>query len=91
MVRVNYFGDYYEAHLDDGTLPIEPGSEITVDAEIGLRIGNSLSFTLGAQNIFDEVPDDNPWAGIVGAQYPVTSPMGFNGGFWYLRAQWTLD
>jgi iron complex outermembrane recepter protein len=91
MVRVNYFGDYYEAHLDDGTLPIEPGSEITVDAEIGLRIGNSLSFTLGAQNIFDEVPDDNPWAGIVGAQYPVTSPMGFNGGFWYLRAQWTLE
>lgn len=88
LVRVNYYGDYYEAHLDDGTLPIEAGSEVTVDAEIGYQFTESLSATLGAQNIFDEFPDDNPWAGIAGAQYPVTSPMGFNGGFWYLRLRY---
>ncbi len=33
------------------------------------------------------LPDEpNPYAHIVGAKYPVTSPWGFNGGFYYLRA-----
>ena len=91
LVRVNYYGDYYEAHLDDGTLPIEPDAEVTVDAEFGYNFTDSLSVTLGAQNLFDEFPDDNPWASIVGAQYPVTSPMGFNGGFWYLRARYSVQ
>ena len=89
--RVNYFGDYYEAHLDDGTLPIEAGAEITVDLEGGYNFTDNFSVTLGASNIFDEVPDVNPWRGVVGALYPVTSPMGFNGGFWYLRANYSLD
>ncbi len=91
LVRLNYFGEYYEAHLDDGTLPIEAGAEYTVDAEAGYNFTDAFSVTIGASNLFDEVPDDNPWAGIVGAVYPVTSPMGFNGGFWYLRANYVLD
>ena len=88
LLRVNYYGDYYEAHLDDGTLPIEAGSEVTVDVEFGYNFTDSLSMTLGAQNVFDEFPDENPWASIVGATYPVTAPMGFNGGFWYLRLRY---
>ncbi|MCH7981655.1 MAG: TonB-dependent receptor [Proteobacteria bacterium] len=91
LLRLNYFGEYFEAHLDDGTLPIEVGQEMTVDAEIGYNFTDSLSVTLGAQNLFDEFPDKNPWSGIVGAVYPVTSPMGFNGGFWYLRATYTMN
>ena len=91
LLRVNYFGDYYEAHLDDGTLPIEAGSEVTVDVELGYNFTDSLSLTLGGQNVLDEFPDINPWASIVGAQYPVTSPMGFNGGFWYLRANYSIE
>jgi len=91
LLRVNYYGDYYEAHLDDGTLPIEAGSEVTVDVEFGYEFTESLSVTLGAQNVFDEFPDINPWADIVGATYPVTSPMGFNGGFWYLRLRYDGD
>ena len=89
--RVNYWGEYYEAHLDDGTLPIEAGAEWTVDLEGGYNFTDNFSVTLGASNIFDEVPDLNPWSGVVGALYPVTSPMGFNGGFWYLRANYSLD
>lgn len=91
LVRVNYFGEYFEAHLDDGTLPIEAGAEYTVDVEAGYNFTDNLSVTLGASNLFDEFPDENPWAGIAGAQYPVTSPMGFNGGFWYLRANYSID
>ncbi|MFQ5547998.1 MAG: TonB-dependent receptor plug domain-containing protein [Woeseia sp.] len=90
LLRVNHFGEYYEAHLDDGTLPIEAGSETTFDVELGYTFGDSLTVTLGGQNVLDEVPDLNPWATIVGAQYPVTSPMGFNGAFYYLRASWEV-
>jgi iron complex outermembrane receptor protein len=91
LLRINYFGEYFEAHLDDGTLPIEAGAEYTVDFEAGYNFTDSISVTLGAANVFDEYPDVNPWAGIVGAQYPTTSPMGFNGGFWYLRANYVVD
>ncbi len=91
LLRLNYYGDYYEAHLDDGTLPIEAGAEFTLDAELGYNFTDSLSVTLGAQNLLDEYPDVNPWASIVGAEYPPTSPMGFNGGFWYLRLRYQGD
>ena len=36
--RLNHYGDYYEAHLDDGTLPIYPGAETTVDLELGYSL-----------------------------------------------------
>jgi len=85
LLRVNYYGEYYEAHLDDGELPIDAGEEITVDAEIGYSFSDNLTLVAGAQNLFDEEPDENPWATIVGSEFPATSPMGFNGGFWYAR------
>ncbi len=84
-VRVNYYGSFFEDHLDDGGLPIEEGSAFTVDAEVGWRFANGLYFSAGAQNLLDEVPDDNPYGGIAGAAYPVHSPYGFNGGFYYAR------
>ena len=89
--RINYYGDYFEAHLDAGDLPIDVGSAVTVDAEIAMDFSDTLRFAFGAQNIFDEYPDDNPYSGIVGAKYPTTSPFGFNGGFWYLKAQYTFN
>ncbi len=84
-VRLNYYGSFFEDHLDDGGLPIEEGSAFTVDAEAGWRFDNGLYFSVGAQNLFDEVPDDNPYGGIAGAKYPVHTPYGFNGGFYYAR------
>ena len=89
--RVNYFGDYFEAHLDAGSLPINEDAAVTVDAEVAYNISEDLRLALGAQNLFDKFPDNNPFSGIVGAQYPVTSPYGFNGGFWYVKAQYSFD
>ncbi|MBW3550169.1 MAG: TonB-dependent receptor [Proteobacteria bacterium] len=91
-MRVNYFGSFYEDHLDsdvvraeDGGLPIYGDSAVTVDAEVGWKFASGLYFNVGAQNLFDKVPDENPWAGIAGARYPVHAPYGFNGGFYYAR------
>lgn len=89
MGRVNYFGGIYEDHLDSGgDLDIYLGSEVTVDLELGYTVNDSLTLVLGAKNAFDEYPDENTqWdTEVAGAQYPVTSPIGINGGFYYLRA-----
>jgi len=89
MARLNYYGDYYEAHLDDPGLPIDVGAEYTVDTEISFDYNDSFTVALGANNLLNEFPDENPWAFIVGAKYPTTSPMGFNGRFVYLKASYT--
>ena len=91
-LRLNYYGSFYEDHLDsdvvlaaDGGLPIHGDSAVTVDADIGWKFASGLYFSLGAQNLFDEMPDENPWGGVAGARYPVHTPYGFNGGFYYAR------
>ena len=91
-LRLNYYSSFYEDHLDsdavrveDGGLPIHGGSALTVDVETGWEFASGFYFNVGAQNVFDKVPDDNPWAGIAGAAYPVHTPYGFNGGFYYAR------
>lgn len=95
-LRLAYYGSWYEDHLDsgvisaeDGGLPIYGDSRVIVDAEVGWKFASGLYVNVGAQNLFDEVPDDNPWgASVAGAAYPVHSPYGFNGGFYYARVGW---
>ncbi|WP_312683121.1 TonB-dependent receptor plug domain-containing protein [Stenotrophomonas chelatiphaga] len=94
-LRFNYYSSWYEDHLDsgvisaaDGGLPIHAGSALIVDAEVGWKFVSGLYFSVGAQNLFDRVPSKNPWAGVAGAEYPVHSPYGFNGGFYYARLGW---
>lgn len=87
FVRANYFGDYFEAHLEDETLPIDAEARVTVDAEVGYEVIDGLEIAAGAQNLFDTFPTLNPFAGIVGAQYGERSPFGFNGGSYYIRAR----
>ena len=84
-VRVNYYGSYFEDHLDDGGLPIDGESAVTVDVEAGAKFASGLYFAVGAQNAFDKQPQDNQYAGIVGSKYPVHAPFGINGGFYYAR------
>ena len=47
---------------------------------------------LGAQNVFDTVPDKVPQPeNNAGQIYPEESPFGFNGGFYYLQFNYTLQ
>ncbi len=88
LARVNYHSDYFEAHLDDGTLPIEASSEITVDVEYGYNFSDQIELVAGVANLFDAFPDENEFQGIVGSRYPATAPFGFSGGQYYLRAKY---
>jgi iron complex outermembrane receptor protein len=91
-VRLNYFGNYFEDHADSGALRVEDdglplflGSEVTLDVEATYAIDENFEVSLGANNLLDETPDENRWADVLGAQYPTTAVMGFNGGFYYAR------
>ena len=88
LFRANYFGSYYEAHLEDSTLPIDAGAELTFDVELGYEVIDGLELAIGAQNVLDNYPEPNPYSGIVGARYGERSPFGFNGGSYYLRARY---
>jgi iron complex outermembrane receptor protein len=51
------------------------------------RFQNRDNFAIGGENIFDAHPDveQDPSLNLLGVQYALTSPFGFNGGFWYAR------
>jgi iron complex outermembrane receptor protein len=85
IVRLNYFGEYFEVHLDDPNQPLEGGDEYTVDVEGAFQVLPGLTWAIGAENLFDEYPDLNPYRDVAGAKYAESAPMGFRGGFYYSR------
>jgi len=103
FTRVNYYGEYQGVHVDWVGSQENPGTEIvadaevTVDVEVTYHVMEDIKVSIGAQNIFDEYPNDldfeqqsgaanNSWGG----KYYETSPFGFNGGFYYLKATYTF-
>ena len=98
FVRTNYFGEYYAVHADwFGT---DADSAVTVDAEVTYALTDSMSVSVGGQNIFDQdaeringsagllaegEPDD-----VLGAIFYETSPMGIEGAFWYMKASYNF-
>lgn len=85
FVRANYYGEYTEMHVNSGGLRIDAGSEITFDAEFAYNIFENTELAIGATDILDNRPDLNPWRYILGSKYPTTSPMGVNGGTYYVQ------
>lgn len=95
MTRLNYYGSFYEDHVDSGCvvgpdcLPIYGDAALIVDAEVGYEFDNGMFVNLGAQNLFDKEPELNPYGeAVVGAKFPPLAPYGFNGGFYYVRMGW---
>jgi len=99
LVRANFYGSHFD---ERGTIQSNPenggsakiGATIYFDMELGYQHSDSLRFTLGAANIFDtyvdEVgpPNDNRLS--VGLPYPRRSAANYEGGSWYLRANFTF-
>ncbi len=85
LARVNYFGPW----RDTGN-GFDVGGEITVDAEIGAKVMENIEIIVGVANAFDNFPDENPGQGGSGQLYPESSPMGFNGGQYYIKGRYTF-
>ncbi|GAA6206334.1 MULTISPECIES: TonB-dependent receptor [Thalassotalea] len=93
FVRANYFGEYYATHAD-GTTPEESevaDSAITFDAEVSYFYSDSLTFSAGAMNIFDQEAQKlqaaNNWSGAI---YYESGPFDYNGGYYYVKASYTF-
>lgn len=99
LVRANFYGSHFD---ERGTIQANPetGGSAKIDAtiyfdmELGYQHSESLRFTLGAANIFDSyvgeigAPNDNRLS--VGLPYPRRSAANYEGGSWYLRANFTF-
>ena len=59
---------------------------VIVDAEVGYTFAERYQLSVGAQNIFDSVPETAPeeTAG-QGNLRPESTPWDYNGAFWYTR------
>lgn len=97
FTRVNYYGEYQGVHVDYDATAITAGSAVTVDFEISYMFNDEITVSVGAQNVFDQeaerinIPADqgipnNNWGGV----YYETSPMGFNGGLYYVSASYNF-
>ncbi len=105
LARANYFGSYYNGHISftdmvpgaEMTFDLEVGYNITEKVE--LVVGASNVFN----NFPDEVPDEGlpmttllgtdalfDTKGAWGAKYPEFSPMGINGGTYYVRVRYAF-
>ena len=90
MARARYYGEFYDAPTNDGTVSFFPDPSLLFDVEAAFDVTDSVSVLFGAQNAFDEYPSENPHGEVAGLIYPEQSPFGFNGGYYYMRATWQL-
>ena len=89
--RLNYYAKFYEDHLDASAgLDIYGSALTTFDAQFSWKVLPDTQLTFGAQNLFDALPDENPFQGEVGALYPPTSPGGINGAFYYAGVEYSF-
>lgn len=90
FLRGNYYGPYTEMHVNSGGLRIDADAKVTFDAEVGYTLTPGLEFSVGAMDLFDTRPTLNPYRYILGSKYPTTSPMGVNGGTYYIQLKKTF-
>ena len=93
LVRANYYSDWTDAILvaanpADTSFDQRFGAEWLLDLEVSYKFTDAFSITIGGQNILDSYPDKDTRAAQrnVGVVYGQFSPIGYNGGFWYVRA-----
>lgn len=102
FLRGNYYGEYQGVHVDyDATINTGEAA-VTLDAEVSYFLNDSFTFSVGAQNLLDQQATEinfteqgaadcggcvnNQWGG----KYYETSPFGFNGGFYYVKATYNF-
>ena len=91
MARGRYYGEFFDAptNTDNPAQWFNPAdSKFLVDLEASFDLSETVTLTAGAQNAFDTYPEKNSSGNVAGLIYPESSPFGFNGGYYYVRAMW---
>ena len=95
MFDITARGNFYDKFLSAGAPPggdKEFGAEFSMDLEVGITFAEKFRVAAGVENLFDNYPDretrsiyptsNSPSNGSI---YPDGSPLGYMGGFWYVR------
>jgi iron complex outermembrane receptor protein len=91
LVRLNYFDSWSTTaglfSPGDASDRYDYGDTVLVDVEARLTFAEKYTVAIGGENVFDEFPDEeqDPTSRFLGVHYGLTSPYGFNGGFYYVR------
>ena len=97
LARINYYGAHYDERgriggVDGGPPTQKVGSTVFVDLELSYQLDPCWRLTAGATNAFDEYVDvvgpPNANRQNVGLLYPRRTAANYEGGSWYLRANY---
>ena len=86
MTRSRYYGEFFDAptNTDTESLQFYADPRVLFDVEVSFDWNDSVTMALGAENVLDEYPEENPAGAVAGLLYPEGSPFGFNGGYYYI-------
>jgi iron complex outermembrane receptor protein len=96
LVRFGYYGSWETTaglfSPGDASDQYSYGDNVLVDLEARFRFAERFQITLGGENVFDTLPDDeqDPTSVFLGVRPALTSPFGVNGAFWYARATFSF-
>lgn len=97
--RLNYFSNWYDSE-DNATYT----AKFTVDLELTYTADSGIAITVGANNVLNQYPDENPAYSEdtsamkgdnynppdIGNKYGQFSPFGFDGAFWYAKVGYSF-
>ncbi len=89
--RLNHISGHYATDNN-----IFAGDNLSLDVEMAYSFNDNYTVTLGAQNVTDEYPDEvfggpnGELGGGAGNRYVLSSPLGFGGGFYYIKFRYEL-
>ena len=84
MARGRYYGEFYDAPTNDEDVSFYADPRLLFDVETAFEWNDSVTLVIGAENVLDEYPEENPHGEVTGLIYPEGSPFGFNGGYYYV-------
>ena len=91
LARASYYGEYTQAATSSLATLQTFGAKTLVDLSATWDINDRYSVTIGADNVFDELPDLPDFEATSGRIYRSDGPMSWQGSYYYLRAKIALD
>ena len=83
--RVSYYGAWFDW---DSAQTLFNGKPV-LDLEVSVPLTERATLAFGGQNVFNTFPAVSPNATSVGERYSEYTPWGFNGGYYYVRLNYT--
>ena len=85
QAKLRWIGPWADYTDQDGTYVQEFGAELFVDAGISWDVNTQMTLSLGAENLFNQYPDEAMLEASKGLIYSRNAPYDTDGGLYYIR------